>query len=318
MKVLIVVDSPGWAYDHKADSIARNIDGFECKKVYFKDFRWSMALESDVVFLMGYFYFNPIEIPNLFKDKVVSTLTSFSFEKEPIRKQMLNLACSTYARSGAVSKDLFEVLEKEGANSAVLCPNGVEEGVFVPTPRLLGEDRNLKVGLVCSKRDRTWDFKGLESIAKPLFRQLSGAQIEVDPIVVDSFDTRSLRSQREMVEYYHSIDVLISTSHRYSEGTPNPAFEAASCGVPVVSTQNGCIKDLISHGENGFMADGWWDKDTAKISLAQMAKYILQLEEDRPLLRAMGESIRSTVEQSWTWAEKAQEYKKLFNLDGKR
>ena len=66
------------------------------------------------------------------------------------------------------------------------------------------------------------------------------------------------------------------------------------------------------------MADGWWDKDTAKISLAQMAKYILQLEEDRPLLRAMGESIRSTVEQSWTWAEKAQEYKKLFNLDGKR
>lgn len=317
-KVLIVVDTPGWAYDHKADSILENLEGYAFEKVYFRNFKWSMALDNDVVFLMGYFYFNPMEIPEIFREKVVSTLTSFGFNNSSVKKMMLPGLCHFYAKSGGVSPDLVSILEENNAKDPVLCMNGVDEKKFNKTSREIGADENIKVGLVCSSEDRGFDFKGLNSVAKPLLRNITArcSKIDFEPLIVDSFNSSNIKSKTEMVKYYQGLDLLISTSHRYSEGTPNPAFEAASCGLPIVSTENGCIKKLINHGENGFIADGWQNEKEASVSIDQLAGYILELEGDRTLLRDMGANARTSIEQNWTWKDRSKDYIDLFKLNG--
>ena len=45
-----------------------------------------------------------------------------------------------------------------------------------------------------------------------------------------------------MQEYYDKIDLLICTST--SEGGPLPVFEAIACGVPVISTDVGMVKEM--------------------------------------------------------------------------
>ena len=47
-----------------------------------------------------------------------------------------------------------------------------------------------------------------------------------------------------MRDFYHSIDMLIVVSS--SEGTPNPALEAMSCGVLILGTPVGNLLDIES------------------------------------------------------------------------
>jgi glycosyltransferase involved in cell wall biosynthesis len=60
-----------------------------------------------------------------------------------------------------------------------------------------------------------------------------------------------LKTQKEMIEFYNSLDFFLVTSG--AEGTPNPALEAMSCGVPVISTRVGNMVDIIKDGMNGFL-----------------------------------------------------------------
>ncbi|WP_312583940.1 glycosyltransferase, partial [Staphylococcus aureus] len=47
----------------------------------------------------------------------------------------------------------------------------------------------------------------------------------------------------EMVKYYSQIDVYVCPSK--IEGTPNPVLESMACGVPVISTDVGVVKDAF-------------------------------------------------------------------------
>lgn len=55
---------------------------------------------------------------------------------------------------------------------------------------------------------------------------------------------KTLKTPEEMREYYQSLDLLVVVSK--SEGTPNPALEAMSCGTPVMSTPVGNMPEFKS------------------------------------------------------------------------
>ena len=83
----------------------------------------------------------------------------------------------------------------------------------------------------------------------------------------------------EIVQYMQDANVFVQHSVTAAngdmEGTPNTVLEAAACGLPVVSTKHGGIKEAVIDGTTGFLVD---EHDTET-----MAKYMRQLVE-QPIL----------------------------------
>ncbi len=354
-KILILADFEGWAYDHKATALKKCLTQFNVEKRFYHEFTAAARSNSselnqyDAAIFLGFFYYHaegaerqqkispegssislnlsfgsdsslpkwPVgplsknELP-----KIVATLTSWqflhsNFNEAPALSRL-------YARSGAVSKTLYQKLIEWGAKDPVLCMNGVEEDLFVPLNKATRPNGKLRVGWVGSIRNKesghTIDFKGFDAVLRPVMRELLGLDIEFKVHRINSMDPSSIKSQEEMVEFYNDIDVYLSTSHKYSEGTPNPAFEASSCGVPVVSTVNGCIEELISPGENGFIAKGWETDEEATVSAKEICGFLQRISDSDDLLLRMKSAARREIESNWTWQKKSLGYVRL--LDG--
>jgi glycosyltransferase involved in cell wall biosynthesis len=163
-------------------------------------------------------------------------------------------------------------------------PNGVDLDVYTITrPR---ERRDPKVLWTGSERFR--QLKGYDDIMLPVQQQLRAAGIPCELLLVDSRGPHK-RTRTEMVDWYNSGTVLVCASQ--SEGTPNPALEAAACGCTVVSTPVGNMPELIRHDVNGYLAPRDPDALAAAIRLA--------CEHHPRLARAMGHDI-----QAWHWAKR--------------
>ena len=80
--------------------------------------------------------------------------------------------------------------------------------------------------------------------------------------------------QEKIAEVYRRLTVLLIPSR--SEGLPNVALEAMGYGVPVVATSVGGLPEIVSDGENGFLAPS----DDAE-ALASRVLCVL----DNPLVR---------------------------------
>ncbi len=74
----------------------------------------------------------------------------------------------------------------------------------------------------------------------------------------------------------HSITALDGDM----EGTPVAVLEASAAGLPVISTKHAGIQDVVLHEVTGFLVD---EHDVDK-----MAKYMIQLLEDKELAMNMG------------------------------
>lgn len=65
------------------------------------------------------------------------------------------------------------------------------------------------------------------------------------------------RSDAEVVEAMHRADVFLLAStvapNGDAEGTPTVLLEAASTGLPIISTRHAGIPEVVSHGETGLL-----------------------------------------------------------------
>ena len=136
----------------------------------------------------------------------------------------------------------------------------------------------------------------------PLSSRLADKGISTDFRVVDAYG--KLRTHEEMAEWYNTGSVYVVASK--TEGTPNPALEAAGCGCAVVSTRVGNMPELIIDGHNGFIVG-------EDINLIE--NKIIEAMNNREVFSSnMLEAISS-----WDWEERSKDYYKLFRdlLDGK-
>lgn len=84
---------------------------------------------------------------------------------------------------------------------------------------------------------------------------------------------------------YNSSDILILTSDH--EGTPNVILEAMACGLPILSTNVGDVKELIDDGINGFLVN-----IEDEITLFSKLKILC---EDSKLREQMGKNNRNKI-----------------------
>jgi glycosyltransferase involved in cell wall biosynthesis len=62
-----------------------------------------------------------------------------------------------------------------------------------------------------------------------------------------------LSNYQEIAAYYQCLDLYLVTSR--DEGGPKALLESMATGVPVVSTKVGMAPDIMTNGQNGFLAD---------------------------------------------------------------
>ena len=77
--------------------------------------------------------------------------------------------------------------------------------------------------------------KGYEEFYLPL-----GDHFTLKPHLKEKHYTEN---RADLVDYYHSIDVLVCTSSW--EGYPMPILEATACGIPIVSTRVGIVPEVV-------------------------------------------------------------------------
>lgn len=91
-----------------------------------------------------------------------------------------------------------------------------------------------------------------------------------------------LGKQDTFWEVLQCADVFLLPSQTESFGLA--ALEAMSCGVPVVASNVGGIPEVVTHGENGFLAPVG--------DVNQMATYAAQIIKDRTLFERLSKSAR--------------------------
>ncbi|TSC91540.1 MAG: group 1 glycosyl transferase [Parcubacteria group bacterium Licking1014_17] len=87
-----------------------------------------------------------------------------------------------------------------------------------------------------------------------------------------------VKDSKEVAELINESKILAVTS--FNEGGPRVALEAMACGVPVISTKVGLMKDIVSNGENGWLVG--WDAQ----EIAETIKKAISDEELLPKMAA--------------------------------
>lgn len=109
-----------------------------------------------------------------------------------------------------------------------------------------------------------------------------------------------------IAEFLPAFDVFMLTSEPLSEGIPTSLLEAMACGVPVVATDVGAIREAIDSGREGYVV--------AAVDEEQLAKAASKLIGDAALRREMGRLSRKKAEAEFDLSRTADAHERAFTI----
>lgn len=330
-RIALIVDVQDWAYGNIARQLMRRLGNHfefrfipmdvvdnlaraltlaeDCDVLHFFWRETLGILQTDYV--SAYLGWGGVEyapwLDRFVLQKAISTAVyDHLFLDDEARRKRLPLfrQVDAYYVSSNKLKAIYDGIPDYPKPAAVL-PDGVDRELFFPKDltRLSGAtSRELVVGWVGNS---AWsaeveDFKGVHTILKPALERLQAARYRVRA----DFADRQVRfiPHASMVDYYAGIDVLVCTSK--IEGTPNPVLEAMACGVPVVSTDVGIVRDAFGAEQRQFIL-----ADRSAACLAQALRRLL--DEKALLARLSAENLASVT--TWGWDVKALPFVDYFH-----
>lgn len=118
--------------------------------------------------------------------------------------------------------------------------------------------------------------------------------------------------KNQAASYVKAFDLGVLTSD--SEGFSNTLLEYMAAGVPAVATDVGGNRELVDHGLTGILVPPGDDE--------AIAQGIIELLEDEPWRRRIGEAARQVVRDRYDWSVKIKEiecyYQSLLERDASR
>jgi glycosyltransferase involved in cell wall biosynthesis len=280
-RVLVVVDTPGWAHDHKTRALRRVLSSRYSMRIRYQHQVGPADVETaDLVMV---YYWQQLK----YRPEIAVACASR-------RATLLVGICSHVELEGTDRDTGLEVLNRTAGrvfvNSRLLerefgplvctplhyAPNGVDTTRFRPADRRrVGVAGTLRVGWSGSRSNWPDDHRGIQSVVLPAVEGVHGLDL-----VLAAREDR-WRSHEEMVDLYRSLDVYVCAST--SEGTPNPCLEAAACSVPLVTTPVGNMPEFVRDGVNGFLIER---------SAAALRAALIRLRDDPAGRTRMGAAAR--------------------------
>ncbi len=115
-----------------------------------------------------------------------------------------------------------------------------------------------------------------------------------------------LSNEAEIAELYNAVDLFVTPS--LQDNLPNTIVEAMSCGVPCVGFNVGGIPEMITHKQDGYVAD-YCDS----IDFAQGISWCLNESRHPSLCKAARDNALATYSESVATYNYLQVYRSLLN-----
>ncbi len=129
-----------------------------------------------------------------------------------------------------------------------------------------------------------------------------GSEI-IQPFVNSRDDVHVFGKTDHIEKYFQAMDVYVLPS--LTETSSLSTIEAMSCGLAVVSTPVGFVKDYIKEGYDGMFFP--------KGNPLALSRKLEKLITDPVLRKSMGFNARKTVLQKFSWDKTVNEIKEVFN-----
>jgi len=256
--LLITYDLEGWAYHGRALALARHAPAdFRVRVAHLNTagrdpsdhaaIRESVLGDSapDLIFVLCYHQAKGMR--RAIQDRGWHTRLIASWNNGwPSREADFR---KVFAHADAVLINNREYWEQSGRPAGSV---PIANGVDLKTFRLSRPVESRKPRVIWCGSEYHRQLKGYDDLVVPLFSRLREEGIDCEALLVDS-QRADKKSPQEMAAWYNAATVLVVASE--TEGTPNPALEAAACGCTLVSTRVGNMPELIRDGENGFLVN---------------------------------------------------------------
>jgi len=196
----------------------------------------------------------------------------------------------------------------------IVIPNGIDTNQFQPRLETSSRDNNFKILCV----SRITERKGIKYLIKATRYLPEKAILEIigegnekekldkladDLKLEDRINFLGLDNHDDLPEIYSQADIFVLPS--LNEGMSNTILEALASGLPIIATDTGGTKELLTDGKNGFIIKM---KDSQDIS-----EKIKRLIINKDLLVTMGRVSRKVAE-NFSWQKVADRYLELYKI----
>lgn len=145
--------------------------------------------------------------------------------------------------------------------------NGVDTDIFKSQAQeqarerlKLPKDKKILLFSAAGGSDNPWKggqylrsaYEVLKNREDLLFLNIGGGQQQTNNLL-NWWDIPYINDEKTMALYYAAADLLAYPS--LADNCPLVVLEAMACGLPVVAFKTGGIPELISHGEDGYLAE---------------------------------------------------------------
>ncbi len=310
LRVALLYDVEGWAWAH----MARDLSEFSPEGV---DVRYALASHIgtewkgkwDCIFDFSWASC-PLQV-NARRHSALVTSSGILYEaKDPADWNTRIVTKSRNARRARERLPHFDAVLASNpalAKAAELInvntyhtPIGVNDRIFKPSFRR-PRDGPFVIGW-CANRSGD-SVKGHDEVLVPLMQHLGNHVYEWR---VNTYNHRNAMSREEMAEWYRGLDVFICTS--INEGSPNTVFEAAACGVPVVSTDVGMVSGWKELRDCGMVVPRYKDADSAKLCMLSFARRLKKLRRSPGLWVTVSQSLLWSVQDVYSWRHLAPQW----------
>jgi glycosyltransferase involved in cell wall biosynthesis len=192
--------------------------------------------------------------------------------------------------------------------------NGVDTEYFQPRSRAHHSGRKLK--LLCITR--LIELKGIQYLIDAI-GQLTQENVELTIAGTGEYEAqlkgtvadKKLDSRIHFLgqvshdavrKLYHGADVFVFPS--YGDAFPISVLEAMACELPVIATDYGGAKEIITQGDSGLLVRS---RDTA-----DLVKAIRYLNQDANLRESMGKRGRMIASQKFSWDTIVRQYVDVY------
>lgn len=245
MKILLIPDRPGWAYDILAQSLKDSSTKHEIDIEYIINIRRNPesfdVSAYDLVFFFLWFdgmRYGP-SLRGFEFSKTCVGVHSLSWIKRGLTALEATNICNQFAATGYISKEIGSLLD---LTNGFFTPNGIDRALFHSTPLPPTDElRFMWVGNPSTSHHG--DNKAFYSIVEPVCESLGVSLHTATPLTPVP--------RAEMGRFYSENHVLICSSDH--EGGPMPVLESLASCRPVISTSVGIVPELVRDGHNGLI-----------------------------------------------------------------